>query len=250
MAKAADPHPPALRCPHLQVFASQIIAATGAVPELLAPAASYMRVRAAAQPALLVSIVAQSCLLAQRDSRSPAEAVLLQVAVNAALDVYLIVSFGAGVVGAAWATVAAQYLGMALLLWRLRRTGRVKLRLLAGLAGGLRDLWKTLAPLVVVYVARNLCYMRLQVRCSFMTCSKFPGRTAIQTSAKLLKLKEHSLCGDQHAPGSIQGGHFVSTQEPDTITSHTEPSLIKLIFEPSLVIGVACVPLHLLQPVG
>lgn len=131
---------------------------------LQAPATAYLQVRSFAQPALLVSIVAQACLLAQQDSRSPALSVLLQVVVNASLDTTLIVYAGAGVVGAAWATVAAQYFGMLLLLQRLHTTGRVQFQLqVAPALKRLAALWKVLAPLVVVYVARNLCYMLLQV---------------------------------------------------------------------------------------
>lgn len=148
----------------LQTFGAQLIAATRAVDTLQGPALAYLRVRAFAQPALLVSIVTQSCLLAQRDSRSPALSVMLQVAVNASLDISLIVCAGAGVVGAAWATVAAQYLGMLLLLQRMQTTGTVQYvwdvrAAVARVAG----LWRVLAPLVIVYVARNLCYMLLQV---------------------------------------------------------------------------------------
>ena len=84
---------------------------------------------------------------------------------NFTLDVGLIVLAGAGVVGAAWATVAAQYTGMLLLLRRLYATGSVRYEPRVGAA--LRraaPLAKVLAPLVVVYVARNLCYMMLQAR--------------------------------------------------------------------------------------
>jgi hypothetical protein len=63
----------------VQGFDASLISATGAVQELITPATEYLRVRAFAQPALLVSIVAQSCLLAQRDSQAPAQSVLLQV---------------------------------------------------------------------------------------------------------------------------------------------------------------------------
>lgn len=137
----------------LQLFAAQLIAATGAVSELLSPATAYLRVRAFAQPALLVSIVTQSCLLAQRDSKSPAYSVLLQVLVNAAGDVLLITQLGMGVVGAAWATVAAQYLGMLLLLNRLANSGRVQFKLQSSLWARLKDLWTTLAPLVCIFAA-------------------------------------------------------------------------------------------------
>jgi hypothetical protein len=86
----------------------------------------------------------------------------LQVVVNTTLDIYLITQLGMGVVGAAWATVVAQYLGMLLLLARLR-SGPVAFRFGKAFWQRLGDLWRTLAPLVVVYVSRNLCYMRLQV---------------------------------------------------------------------------------------
>ena len=148
----------------VQVFGDRLIAATGAVASLQAPAASYLHIRAFAQPALLVSIVTQSCLLAQKDSRSPALAVALQVAVNATLDSVLIAYAGAGVAGAAWATVIAQYLGMLLLLQRLHAKRTVWYRGLKVGWDSVATLWKVLAPLVVVYVSRNMCYALLQVR--------------------------------------------------------------------------------------
>ena len=150
----------------LQAFGDRVIAATGAVASLQAPAASYLHIRAFAQPALLVSIVTQSCLLAQKDSRSPALAVALQVVVNATLDTVLIAYGGAGVAGAAWATVIAQYLGMLLLLQRLHTKRTVWYRGLKVGWGSVASLWKVLAPLVVVYVSRNMCYALLQVRCA------------------------------------------------------------------------------------
>lgn len=151
----------------VQGAGTHLIAATGAVPSVQAPAASYLRIRAFAQPALLVGIVAQSCLLAQRDSRSPALAVALQVAVNGTLDTLLIVYARAGIQGAAWATVAAQYLGALLLLQRLHAKKRVWFKQLQDGLKKIATLWKTLAPLIVVYVSRNLCYALLQVgRCN------------------------------------------------------------------------------------
>lgn len=152
----------------VQAAGPQLIAATGAVESIRAPAALYLHIRAFAQPALLVGIVAQACLLAQRDSRSPALAVALQVAVNATLDTALIVFAKAGIAGAAWATVAAQYLGALLLLQRLRAKRRVWFRSLQVGARKIATLWKTLAPLIVVYVSRNLCYALLQVRAGYL----------------------------------------------------------------------------------
>jgi Na+-driven multidrug efflux pump len=140
---------------NVQVFASWLIVATGAVSDLVPSATTYLRVRAFAQPALLISIVTQSCLLAQKDSKSPAHSVLLQVVVNSAGDILLITQLGMGVVGAAWATVAAQYLGMLLLLKRLGNSSRVQFELHSSLAKRLRDLGNTLAPLVCVACAQS-----------------------------------------------------------------------------------------------
>lgn len=50
----------------MQVAAEQLISGTGADPALVPLAASYMRIRALAQPAVLVTMAAQGGLLAQR----------------------------------------------------------------------------------------------------------------------------------------------------------------------------------------
>lgn len=51
-----------------QVGAEVLISATGADPSLVPLAASYMRIRALAQPAVLVTMASQGGLLAQRVS--------------------------------------------------------------------------------------------------------------------------------------------------------------------------------------
>jgi MATE family multidrug resistance protein len=150
----------------VQGFGATLIVKTGAVASLQGPATAYLRIRSFAQPALLAIIVTQSSLLAQKDSWSPALAVTAQVVVNFTLDIVLIVFGGAGVAGAAWATVAAQYLGAVLLVQRLCSTGRVRFTSrLAEAWRQARPLALVLAPLVVVYVSRNLCYLLLQVCC-------------------------------------------------------------------------------------
>lgn len=52
----------------MEVAAEQLIAGTGADPTLVPLAASYMRIRALAQPAVLVTMASQGGLLAQRVS--------------------------------------------------------------------------------------------------------------------------------------------------------------------------------------
>lgn len=69
-------------------------------------------------------MTAQAGLLAQRDSVTPLLAVLLQLVANIAGDYYLVAVLKQGVAGAAWATVASQYLGVACLLLALQLTAK------------------------------------------------------------------------------------------------------------------------------
>ena len=68
-------------------------------------AVSYTRVRALGFPAALLTVVLQSAALARRDVRTPLKAVWLGALVNAIGDYVLVARCGAGVAGAAAATV-------------------------------------------------------------------------------------------------------------------------------------------------
>ena len=61
-------------------------------------------------------VVSQATLLAQRKSLLPCLVIAASAFVNLGLDVFLIVNCGMGVAGAAWATLASQYLAMGLML--------------------------------------------------------------------------------------------------------------------------------------
>ena len=60
-------------------------------------------------------VVSQATLLAQRKSLLPCLVIAASALVNLGLDVFLIVNCGMGVAGAAWATLASQYLAMGLM---------------------------------------------------------------------------------------------------------------------------------------
>lgn len=117
----------------LQAFARPILAAMGADAVLMEPAASYLRVRALAGPALLLITAANGAFRGFQDTRTPLIVTLGVAAVNLVLDPLFIFAFGWGLVGAAWATTLAQWLGagvfVALVYGRLRRSWRVPLRL-------------------------------------------------------------------------------------------------------------------------
>eukprot|EP00884_Botryococcus_braunii_P015819 jgi/Botrbrau1/2920/Bobra.0036s0053.2 len=160
----------------IKVFGQYLIPITKCPAELYAPAWSYMRVRAFAAPAVLIVMVAQAGLLAQKDSRTPLLCMMLQCLANVVGDIFLVKVYGMGLPGAAWATVAAQVLGAAALLMALYLPGRVKPAFLAvfkaakekqpsGKAAAgedLQDLGSTFGPATILYLCKTVCYFFIQ----------------------------------------------------------------------------------------
>lgn len=183
----------ALLVAFMLAFSVPTLAATGAVPEMLAAAGGYLLVRIWACPAVLATTVLQSGLLAQRDSLTCLLAVVVSAALNVVGDILLITKWNMGLVGAAWATMLGNYVSLMVLVllgytsWgeRLRdsweRGGSRDATRSSG-AKGLRILlhWPTrremasfgeaLGPLFFISVCKNLCYLMLQsVATSFST---------------------------------------------------------------------------------
>lgn len=103
------------------VLAEPLIRLSGAVPELVPPAASYLRIRAVGIPFLLVGYVGHGAFRGVSNTRTPLWVVAVANAVNAGLDVVLVLRWGWGLDGAAWATVAAEVLVVVLFALLLRR---------------------------------------------------------------------------------------------------------------------------------
>lgn len=87
--------------------------ATGSVAE---QAVAYVRVRALAAPAVLILTAANGAYRGVQDTRTPLKIALVLSAVNLVLDPMLIFGAGWGLVGAAVATVVAQWAGALLAL--------------------------------------------------------------------------------------------------------------------------------------
>ncbi|KAK9830568.1 hypothetical protein WJX72_012538 [[Myrmecia] bisecta] len=153
----------------LQLFGRPIMLATGCAPAILQPALTYLRIRAWAAPAVLLLMVAQSGLLAQKDSFTPLLGVLVQCGLNVAGDIALITYYGQGVAGAAWATALSQYVGAAGLLWALQRTGKVHPDMRWPAWQDLRGLAATMGPATVIYLCKNTCYLMLQGAATALT---------------------------------------------------------------------------------
>ena len=103
----------------LQAAAPLLLRIMGAQGELMAPALSYLRVRALAGPALLIITASNGAFRGYQDTRTPMLITVGFNIVNASLDPLFIFVFGWGVAGAAAATVIAQWLGALAFLYLL-----------------------------------------------------------------------------------------------------------------------------------
>lgn len=105
------------------VGAEWLVRVSGAVDELVEPAAAYLRVRAVGLPLVLVAMVGHGAFRGVGDTRTPLVVVVIANVVNATLDVVLVVLGDGGLTGIAWATVAAEAIAVVLLALLIRRTG-------------------------------------------------------------------------------------------------------------------------------
>jgi MATE family multidrug resistance protein len=88
--------------------ADPIVSLFGAVADVATEATSYLRVRFLSLPFMLVAMVGHGVFRGHSDTRTPLYVALGMNLLNLVLDPLLMFTFGLGVVGAAWATVAAQ----------------------------------------------------------------------------------------------------------------------------------------------
>ncbi len=113
-----------------------------AAPEVSGPAVEYLRIRSLAFPALLLNLASHGIYRGYQDTRTPMWVSVGVNAFNAVLDPVLIFGVGWGLVGAAWATVTAQWLGTGCFLLLLsRRAGREGWSVRHAGWGGLLHFW-------------------------------------------------------------------------------------------------------------
>jgi MATE family multidrug resistance protein len=123
----------------LGVLAESIVEAFGATGGVLEQSAAYLKIRVLSMPAMLLAMVAVGVYRGHQDTRTPLYVALVMNLVNLVLDPILIFGAGLGVVGAAWATVAAQTLAAAGFLILLFGRDRAKFGL-DGRINGVRGL--------------------------------------------------------------------------------------------------------------
>lgn len=93
-------------------------------PEIAPELTRYLLIRVCGAPAALASLALLGWLLGLQDVRRPLLLMLFTNGLNAALDLLLVFGFGMAAAGVAAATVAAEYAGLGLGVWLIRRQWR------------------------------------------------------------------------------------------------------------------------------
>jgi len=101
----------------VEAVAPSLVDLMGAEGTVAGDAVSYLRIRALATIAVLVVTAGHGAFRGHKDTRTPFVVALGVNGVNLVLDPLLIFVLGMGLQGAAWATVAAQWVGA---IWFLR----------------------------------------------------------------------------------------------------------------------------------
>ena len=112
----------------LLIAGDAIITFLGAEGEVADEAGVYLRARAFAIPAFLVSLTCMGILRGLGDARSPLIVVSLLAATNIVLDALLIFGFGWGIAGAGIATAVSQWLAASTGLGFVLRARRCRVR--------------------------------------------------------------------------------------------------------------------------
>ncbi|TXD38089.1 MATE family efflux transporter [Lujinxingia vulgaris] len=126
----------------LLIFAAPLLTLMGAAGEVAGPALTYLKIRAWAGPALLISTAAHGAFRGFQDTRTPMWVTVMLNLINLVLDPLLIFGLGWGIAGAAIATVVAQWSGALLFLWLLlvRRSESMHVPLIAPSLSGMLPL--------------------------------------------------------------------------------------------------------------
>lgn len=112
----------------LEAAAAPILDLMGADGDLGREAIGYLRIRAAAAPAVLIITLGHGAFRGYADTRTPFVVTLGLNLVNLVLDPILIFGFGWGLNGAAIATLAAQLVGAGWFVWLMVSRLGVRLR--------------------------------------------------------------------------------------------------------------------------
>ena len=146
-------------------FSYPLLGSMDTLPELMAPAASYLRIRAISMPAVLVCMVSGAFCLGRKDSTTPLLVAIASTITNLLGDIVLI--FGPakmGITGAAIATSASVYVGAAYYLWKVK--SQIPLRL--EIPG-----WRDVKPFLTT--SSMLTIRNMSIMFNFVAMTMFAG---------------------------------------------------------------------------
>ena len=129
----------------IQALAAPAVALFGAGGDAAEFALTYVRIRALSAPAVLIVLAGNGIFRGHQDTRTPLGIAFVFSVLNLILDPVLIFGAGWGVAGAAWASVAAQWVGAVLFLWVARRRDMVRFARAAITSAAFRELMNAAA---------------------------------------------------------------------------------------------------------
>jgi MATE family multidrug resistance protein len=109
----------------VEVAAVPLVRFMGAAPDALTGAVTYLQIRAAALPAAMIVMVGHGVFRGHHDTRTPLAITVGLNVVNLVLDPIFIFTLDGGLAGAAWATMAAQWVGAIWFVAAMLRRGHL-----------------------------------------------------------------------------------------------------------------------------
>lgn len=153
----------------------------------LVPAAlPYVQIRAFGWPAVLVGMVAQSASLGMQDSWAPLKVLAIASSVNLVGDIFLCSVLGYGIAGAAWATMASQYVGVILMLKSLNDKGYNPLAISLPSLKELKIMVNLAAPVLLTMLSKVCFYTVITYLASSLG--------AVTLAAHQVMIGVYSLC--------------------------------------------------------
>jgi len=164
--------------------------------------ATYVAIRLLGAPAALVTLVLLGWLMGMQNARGPMALLMVTNGLNMALDLLFVLGFGWAVAGVAWATVCAEYAGLALGLWLTRAALR---------SWSWRAIWRPEAFRRLLVINRDMVLRSLCLESAFLTFSALSsrqGEVILAANAVLLNLhllSTYGLDGFAHAAEAMVG---------------------------------------------
>jgi len=163
---------------------------------------TYVAIRLLGAPAALVTLVLLGWLMGMQNARGPMALLIVTNGLNITLDLLFVLGFGWAVAGVAWATVCAEYGGLALGLWLARGALR---------AWSWSAIWRLAAFRRLLAVNRDMFLRSLFLESAFFIFSALgarQGEVILAANAVLMNLhllSTYGLDGFAHAAEAMVG---------------------------------------------